>query len=98
MHESGCMRGVILQVGMAQHAQLLQEDGTLAPETALGDGIAAIVQRNRVLHASAQGGHVFISQHAAPVLPASIANLFLAVDGYVYFIFISYVSVTHDRV
>ena len=70
---------MLLEVGVAQHADLLQKGRPLAPETALGQRVAAEVQRQWCFDGRRPAFEVLEAQQAAVSLPGTILNFFGAV-------------------
>ena len=65
---------MLLQAGMAQHADLLQKGWPLAPEAALGYDIAAETECQRCLDGRLPTRHVVVAQQTAVRLAGGIAH------------------------
>ncbi|CUK02184.1 Uncharacterised protein [Achromobacter sp. 2789STDY5608615] len=75
----GRVQPVHLQV--AQQRQLLQVNRALRPDAALGNRVAAVLQRDRIVVAGAPVGQVGLAQQAAIALAGGVAHRFMGVVG-----------------
>src|SRR3546814_17612144 len=66
---------------MAQHCKLLQEDRTLRPWAAFGDGVAPILERGRLAISRPPIRHVCAAQQTGIALTAAIAHALVAIKG-----------------
>src|SRR5690606_30050392 len=81
VYEAGRVRVVILEPGVTQHAQLLEKYGALAPEAALGHGVTAEVEGERIFNTRLPVFHVFVAQQAAVEFARAVAGFLVAVVG-----------------